>query len=87
MVALMLLRALVLMFSSRVARLERVAWGGGEPSRVGSGLRVGGRCETQSWTRRETRGLLIRFRVFLEDGLVVMMMTGLGLKGVEGRYV
>ncbi len=54
---------------------------------MGSGFRVGGRCETQSWTSRETRGLLIRFKVFLEEGFVVMMMTGLGLKGVEGRYV
>lgn len=75
------------MFSSKLARLERVAWGGGEPSRVGSGFRVGGRCETQSCTRRDTRGLLIRFKVFLDDGFVVIIITGLGLKGVEGRNV
>ena len=54
---------------------------------MGSGFRVGGRCETQSCTSRDTRGLLIRFRAFLDVGLVVMIMTGLGLKGVEGRYV
>ena len=54
---------------------------------MGSVSRVGGRCETQSWTRRDTRGLFIRFVVFLDEGLVVIMMTGLGLKGVEGRYV
>ena len=75
------------MLRSRLARLERVACGGGDPSRVGSGLRVGGLWETQSWTRRDTRGLLIRFSVFLEVGFVVMMITGLGLKGVDGRYV
>lgn len=85
MVALMLLRALVFILRRRVARLERVACGGGEPSRVGSGFRVGGRWETQSWTRRETRGFWIRLRVFLEEGLVVIIMTGLGSKGVEGR--
>ena len=48
---------------------------------------MGGRCDTQSWTRRETRGLLMRLRVFLDDGFVVMMITGLGAKGVDGRYV
>lgn len=35
----------------------------------------------------DTRGLFIRLRVFLDEGFVVMMMTGLGLKGVEERYV
>lgn len=84
-VVLILLNALVLRFSKRLAKLDRVACGGGEPSRVGSGVRVGGRCETQSWTSKDTRGLLIRFRVFFEDGLVVMMITGVGSKGVEGR--
>ena len=87
MVVLMLLKALVLMFKSRLARLDRVACGGGDPSRAGSGARVGGRCETQSWTSRETRGLLMRLRVFLEAELVVMMIVGCGLNGVEGRYV
>lgn len=42
-VALMLLRALVLMFNKRLARLDLVACGGGELSLVGSGIRVGGR--------------------------------------------
>ena len=87
MVALILLRALVLMLSSKLARLDRAACGGGEPSRVGSGFRVGGRCDTQSCTNNDTRGLLIRFKVFLEVGLVVMIITGLGSKGVDGRYV
>lgn len=87
MVALILLRALVFILRSKLARLDRVACGGGEPSRPGSGLRVGGRWETQSWTKRETRGLLMRLRVFLEEGLVVIIMTGLGWKGVEGRKV
>ena len=81
----MLLKELVLMLSNRLAKLDRVASGGGELSRVGSGFRVGGRCETQSWTRRETRGLLMRLSVFLDVGFVVIMITGLGLKGVEGR--
>lgn len=54
---------------------------------MGSGLRVGGRWETQSWTRRETRGLFKRLSVFFEVGFVVMMITGDGLKGVKGRYV
>ena len=83
----MLLKALVFMFKRRLARLERVACGGGDPSRAGSGARVGGRCDTQSWTSKETRGLLMRLRVFFEAGLVVMMMVGCGLKGVKGRYV
>ena len=48
-------------------------------------MRVGGRCDTQSCTRRDTRGLFIRFKVFLEVGFVVIMITGFGLKGVEGR--
>ena len=81
----MLLKALVLMFSSKLARLDRVACGGGELSRVGSGIRVGGRCETQSCTNNETRGLLMRLSVFFDEGLVVMIITGLGLKGVDWR--
>ena len=81
----MLLSALVLIFSNRLARLERVACGGGDPSRAGSGARVGGRWETQSWTSRETRGLESKLSVFLEAGLVVMMMMGQGTKGVAGR--
>ena len=81
----MLLRELVLMLSNRLAKLDRVDIGGGDIYIIGSGFRVGGRCETQSWTRRETRGLLIRLSVFLDVGFVVIMITGLGLKGVEGR--
>lgn len=80
-------KALVFILSSRLARLDRGPSGGGEPSRPASAVRVGGRCETQSWTRRETRGFANRFSVFFETGLVVMMMTGEELKGVEGRYV
>ena len=84
-VALILLNALVLILSSKLAKLDLVACGGGEPSRVGSGARVGGRWDTQSCTSNETRGLLIRFRVFFDEGLVVIMITGVGSKGVEGR--
>ncbi|KAB8356667.1 hypothetical protein FH972_024244 [Carpinus fangiana] len=43
MVALILDMALVFMLSSMLARLERAAAGGGEPSRVGSTVLVGGR--------------------------------------------
>ena len=46
---------------------------------------VGGRCETQSWTSRETCGLEIRFSVFLEEGLVVMIIVGEAEYGEEGR--
>lgn len=67
--------ALVFRFKSRLAKEERVAAGGGEPSRP-LGARVGGRWETQSCTSRETRGFADRLRVFLEEGLVVMMITG-----------
>lgn len=60
------------------------------PGRVGEGerpgwLRVGGRWDTQSWTRRETSGLSVRLRVLREDGGVVMMIVGPGEYGVEGR--
>lgn len=88
-VVLILLSALVLILSNREARLERVAAGGGEPSRAMAGFRfverVGGRWETQSWTRRETRGFERRFRVFLEAAFVVMIIVGWEVKGVEGR--
>lgn len=36
----------------------------------------GGREDTQSCTRRETLGLLMRFDVFLDEGLEVMIMVG-----------
>lgn len=71
----MLDRALVLRLRSKLASEDRVAAGGGEPSRP-LGARVGGRWDTQSWTRRETRGLDCRFSVFRDDGFVVMMITG-----------
>jgi hypothetical protein len=75
----MLLSALVFRFSSSVASDEREASGGGEPVRPLEEPRrlvVGGRCETQSWTRRETCGLETRLSVFFEEGLVVMIMAG-----------
>lgn len=85
----MLDKALVFKFRSRLARDDRVAAGGGEPSRVapGFGPRVGGRCDTQSCTKSDTRGLVCRWVVFREDELVVMMIVGYGSKGVEARYV
>lgn len=65
------------MLISKLAKLDRAASGGGEPSaRSGSGLRVGGRWDTQSWTSRETRGLIRRLSVLRDSGFVVMIMTG-----------
>lgn len=69
-------------FSSKAAREDRDASGGGEPVREVVEPRravVGGRCDTQSWTSRETCGLEIRFRVFLEEGFVVIIIVGEGL--------
>jgi hypothetical protein len=79
--------ALVFKFSNNAAREEREASGGGDPvlSAVEPRRFVGGRCETQSWTRIETCGLVIRFSVFLEDGLVVIIMVGELLCGEVGR--
>lgn len=37
---------------------------------------IEGRCDTQSWTRRETRGFEDRLRVFLVPGWVVITMRG-----------
>lgn len=86
MVVEMLDSALVFRLSSRLAREERVAAGGGEPSRSPCvGARVGGRCDTQSWTSNETRGLDSKWFVFRDAGFVVMMMVGWGSYGVEGR--
>jgi len=48
---------------------------------------VGGRLETQSCTRRETRGFSRRWPVFLDDGGVVIMIVGCWEKAVQGRYV
>ena len=39
-------------------------------------LLFGGRAETQSCTSNETLGLETRFRVFREEGFVVMIITG-----------
>jgi hypothetical protein len=76
----MLESAEVFMLRSRVAREERVAAAGGLPLRwVLLELEVcavGGRCETQSCTSRETRGLERRLRVFRERALVVIIITG-----------
>lgn len=68
---------------------ERDASGGGEPVRSDEPRRrlVGGRCETQSCTRRETCGLDIRFNVFFDEGLVVMIIVGLLEYGDDGKYV
>lgn len=41
-----------------------------------AGEAVGGRWETQSWTRRETRGLETRLCVLRDEGLVVIIMLG-----------
>ena len=84
----MLLSALVLRFSSSAARDDREASGGGEPVRSAVEPRrlvVGGRWETQSWTRRETLGLETRLRVFLEEGFVVIIIVGEVEYGEEGR--
>lgn len=57
---------------------------------VGSSAVELGRWETQSWTRRLTRGLEIRLRVFLVEFWVVRMIRGpvsvveLGLPEMEG---
>lgn len=71
---------------SRFASEERCSddAGGGEPDRRRA-VEVGGRCDTQSWTSSETCGFETRLSVFLDDGLVVMMMVGEGEKGVLGR--
>lgn len=37
---------------------------------------LGGRWETQSWTRRLTLGFDKRLSVFLDEGFVVMIMIG-----------
>lgn len=83
-------RALVFRLRSKEAREERVAAGGGEPERCGCWgwkLRVGGRWETQSWTRRETLGLERRLRVFRDNGFVVIIMVGPEEEGVEVKGV
>lgn len=83
----MLDSALVFRLRSKLASDDRVAAGGGDPSRSpwGLGARVGGRWDTQSCTRSDTRGFDNRWLVLRDAGLVVMMMVGYGSKGVEGR--
>lgn len=86
MVAEMELMAEVLRFKSKEAREERE----GETEDCGPvpDMRreeVGGRWETQSWTRRETWGFAWRLDIFLEAGLVVIMMMGEGEKEEDGR--
>jgi hypothetical protein len=73
--------ALVFKFSSNAASEDREASGGGEPARSPAAAEprrfvVGGRCETQSWTRSETCGFEIKLRVFLEEGFVVIIIVG-----------
>ena len=80
MVAEMEPMAEVFMPISRVAR--ELCWflrPSGETERAF----VGGRCETQSWTRRETEGFERRFRVLREEGLVVIIMVGAEDRGED----
>jgi len=76
-VAEILLKAEVFKFSNRAAKEFERGWGGGEPpADPRRSLVVGGRCDTQSWTKRETFGFERRLLVFLEEGLVVIIMVG-----------
>jgi hypothetical protein len=77
-VVLILLSALVLRFNNKLARLLRVAAAGGLLSLpvAARGVVVGGRCDTQSWTRRETLGFESKFLAFSDWALVVIMMVG-----------
>ena len=89
--------AAVFIPSSKLASELPCARGGGEPSRPSSwpvpvALVVAGRCEIQSWTRRETFGFERRLEVLRDDGLVVIIMVGftdvdVEENGVEARYV
>jgi hypothetical protein len=74
----------------RVARLDLcsdVAVGGATAAVFGELDRVGGRCDIQSCTSKETLGFDWRFSVFWDDGGVVIIIVGAGEKGVDGRYV
>ena len=75
------------MFISICARPDCDRCAAGDPSRTFADGLVGGLCETQSCTSRDTLGFVSRLVVFLEDGLLVMMIVGVFLNGVEGRYV
>ena len=72
-------RALVFKFNNKLAKLDRVAAAGGEPSRwlpEEGRVMVGGRWETQSCTNRETWGFESRLRVFNDWAFVVIMIVG-----------
>lgn len=69
----------------RLARLELRSAGSAMLMAPGELDSVGGRCDIQSCTSRETFGFDSRFSVFCEEGGVVIMMVGDGEKGVEGR--
>lgn len=85
MVVLMRLSEAVFMpRRSSASEPERGACRAGDGERPGW-LRVGGRCEIQSWTRRETRELDSRLWVLRDEGGVVMMMTGVRENGVLGK--
>lgn len=87
MVAEILDRASLFKLASRVARELRCCSGkavdGGDEESVVCA--VGGRWETQSWTRRETFGFETRLCVLRDAGLVVMIMVGEEVNGVNGR--
>ncbi len=95
----MLLRAEVFRLSSRAARLlldvavavvvveglaSRCCCEGSDVAAAATVV-VGGRCETQSCTSRDTRGLRIMLDVFWDEGLVVMMMVGWEVCGLVAR--
>ena len=67
---------------SMVARLELRA-PAGLRSRWSAEETLGGREETQSWTRRLTEGLARRLRVLREEGLEVMIIMGPGGSWVD----
>lgn len=69
--------------SSNEARLDREGETAAPPPDMRRALDVGGRCETQSWTRSETFGLDWRFAVFLEAGLVVITIVGVSGENCE----
>jgi hypothetical protein len=76
----------VFKFASNMAREEREASAGGDPARSRfEGAVTGGRCDTQSCTRRETFGFETRLWVLRDAGFVVIMIVGEEVYGVEGR--